>query len=110
MQNKGVVPLDNALFRPISPTKEEVDPNTLFHYTNVLDAMIDSSYVSMENLNFSDVPILITETGCPSKGDPSKSPTPPSTTPTPTTPAHKLIELMSRFNLPLQAYRTEVIL
>ncbi|CAN6457497.1 unnamed protein product [Victoria cruziana] len=74
MQNKGVVPLDNALFRPISPTKEEVDPNTLLHYTNIFDAMIDSAYVSMENLNFSDVPILITETGWPSKGDPKLEP------------------------------------
>nr|VVV78594.1 unnamed protein product [Nymphaea colorata] len=96
MQNKGVVLLDNALFRPISPTKEEVDPNTLLHYNKVLDAMINSSYASIENLNFSDVSILITETGWPSKGDPNKSPTPPSTMPMPTTPAHKLIELMSR--------------
>uniref|UniRef100_A0A5K1E0A6 Uncharacterized protein n=1 Tax=Nymphaea colorata TaxID=210225 RepID=A0A5K1E0A6_9MAGN len=63
MQNKGVVLIDNALFQPISPTKEEVDPNTLLHYSNILDAMIDSSYVSMENLNFLDVPILITKTG-----------------------------------------------
>lgn len=73
MQNKGVVPLDNALFRPVTPSKEMVDPNTLLHYTNVLDAMIDSAYFSMKNLNVTDVVVLVTETGWPSKGD-SKEP------------------------------------
>ncbi|KAJ1428727.1 X8 domain [Sesbania bispinosa] len=53
--------------------KEMVDPNTLLHYTNVLDAMIDSAYFSMKNLNVTDVVVLVTETGWPSKGD-SKEP------------------------------------
>lgn len=69
MQNKGVVPLENSLFKPLTPSKEMIDPNTLLHYTNVLDAMIDSVYASMRNLNFSDIVVLITETGWPSKGD-----------------------------------------
>lgn len=73
MQNKGVVPLENSLFKPLTPSKEMVDPNTLLHYMNVLDAMIDSVYSSMSNLNFSDVLVLVTETGWPSKGD-SKEP------------------------------------
>ncbi|XP_045815471.1 glucan endo-1,3-beta-glucosidase 1 [Trifolium pratense] len=73
MQNKGVVPLDNALFKPVTPNKEMVDPNTLLHYTNVLDAMIDAAYFSMKNLNVTDVVVLVTETGWPSKGD-SKEP------------------------------------
>ncbi|XP_015885604.2 glucan endo-1,3-beta-glucosidase 1 [Ziziphus jujuba] len=73
MQNKGVVPLDNALFRPLTPSKEMVDPNTLLHYTNVLDAMIDAAYFSMKNLNITDVVVLVTESGWPSKGD-SKEP------------------------------------
>jgi exo-beta-1,3-glucanase (GH17 family) len=73
MQNKGVVPLDNSLFKPLTPSKEMVDPNTLLHYTNVLDAMIDAAYFSMKNLNVTDVPLLITESGWPSKGD-SKEP------------------------------------
>ena len=47
MQNKGVVSLDNLLFKPLTPSKEMVDPNTLLHCTNVLDAMIDSVYFSM---------------------------------------------------------------
>ncbi|GAV85002.1 Glyco_hydro_17 domain-containing protein/X8 domain-containing protein [Cephalotus follicularis] len=73
MENKGVVPLDNSLFKPLTPSKEMVDPNTLLHYTNVLDAMIDSAYVSMKNLNVTDVVVLVTESGWPSKGD-SKEP------------------------------------
>ncbi|KAK6124483.1 hypothetical protein DH2020_041764 [Rehmannia glutinosa] len=34
--NKGVVPLENSLFKPLTPSKEMVDPNTLLHYTNRL--------------------------------------------------------------------------
>nr|GMD08958.1 glucan endo-1,3-beta-glucosidase 1 [Ipomoea batatas] len=63
MQNKGVVPLENSLFKPLTPSKEMVDPNTLLHYTNVFDAMIDSVYYSMRNLNVTDVVVLVTETG-----------------------------------------------
>ncbi|KAL9236607.1 hypothetical protein vseg_011253 [Gypsophila vaccaria] len=73
MENKGVVPLDNSLFKPLTPSKEMVDPNTLLHYTNVYDAMIDSAYFSMKNLNVTDVVVLVSETGWPSKGD-SKEP------------------------------------
>uniref|UniRef100_A0A5B7ASA1 glucan endo-1,3-beta-D-glucosidase n=1 Tax=Davidia involucrata TaxID=16924 RepID=A0A5B7ASA1_DAVIN len=73
MENKGVVPLDNSLFKPLTPSKEMVDPNTLLHYTNVIDAMIDSVYFSMKNLNITDVVVLVTESGWPSKGD-SKEP------------------------------------
>ncbi|XP_051128162.1 glucan endo-1,3-beta-glucosidase 1 isoform X2 [Andrographis paniculata] len=73
MQNKGVVPLENSLFKPLTPSKEMVDPNTLLHYDNVIDAMIDSVYFSMKNLNVTDVVVLVSETGWPSKGD-SKEP------------------------------------
>ncbi|XP_030469633.1 glucan endo-1,3-beta-glucosidase 1-like [Syzygium oleosum] len=73
MENKGVVPLENSIFKPIAPSKEMVDPNTLLHYTNVLDAMIDAAYFSMKNFNITDVKVLVTETGWPSKGD-SKEP------------------------------------
>ncbi|EXB55119.1 Glucan endo-1,3-beta-glucosidase 1 [Morus notabilis] len=73
MQNKGVVPLDNALFKPLTPSKEMVDPNTLLHYTSVLDAMIDAAYFSMKNLNITDVVVQVSESGWPSKGD-SKEP------------------------------------
>jgi len=72
MQSKGVIPLDNALFRPLPPSLEMVDPNTLLHYTNVFDAMLDAVHVAVQNLNVSGgggVPILVTETGWPSYGD-----------------------------------------
>ncbi|KAL8136839.1 hypothetical protein V2J09_002840 [Rumex salicifolius] len=72
MESNGVVPLDNSLFKPLTPSKEMVDPNTLLHYTNVYDAMIDSAYFSMKNLNVTDVMVLVTETGWPSKGDPTE--------------------------------------
>ncbi|KAI9088127.1 hypothetical protein K1719_030104 [Acacia pycnantha] len=73
MHNRKVVPLENSLFKPLRKSKEMVDPNTLLHYTNVLDGMIDAAYFSMKNLNFTDVMVLVTETGWPSKGD-SKEP------------------------------------
>lgn len=69
MQNRGVVPLENSLFKPLTPAKEEVDPNTLLHYTNVLDAMIDAAYFSMKNMNVTDVAVLVSETGWPWRGD-----------------------------------------
>ncbi|KAI4311982.1 hypothetical protein MLD38_036842 [Melastoma candidum] len=73
MENRGVVPLETSLLRPLSsPSKEMVDPNTMLHYTNVLDAMIDAAYFAMKNLNFTDIKVLVTETGWPSKGDSSE--------------------------------------
>ncbi|KAL6840692.1 hypothetical protein ACP4OV_029556 [Aristida adscensionis] len=69
MQSKGVIPLDNALFRPLPPSLEMVDPNTLLHYTNVFDAMLDAVHVAVKNLNATAVPVLVTETGWPSYGD-----------------------------------------
>ncbi|XP_010923875.1 glucan endo-1,3-beta-glucosidase 1 isoform X1 [Elaeis guineensis] len=68
MQSRSVIPIDNALFKPLPPSLEEVDPNTLLHYTNVFDAMIDAAYFSMKNVNFTNVTVLITETGWPSNG------------------------------------------
>ncbi|KAL0296599.1 UNVERIFIED_CONTAM: Glucan endo-1,3-beta-glucosidase 2 [Sesamum radiatum] len=68
----GAIPLDYALFRPLLPTKEAVDPNTLLHYTNVFDAVVDAAYFAMSYLNFTNVPITVTESGWPSKGDSSE--------------------------------------
>ncbi|KAI3466956.1 hypothetical protein Pfo_023619 [Paulownia fortunei] len=72
MQSNGVIPLDYALFRPLPPNKEAVDPNTLLHYTNVFDAVVDAAYFAMSYLNFTDIPITVTESGWPSKGDSSE--------------------------------------
>ncbi|KAD7478504.1 hypothetical protein E3N88_01640 [Mikania micrantha] len=48
---------------------EAVDANTLLHYTNVFDAMVDAACFAMESLNVTNVPVLVTESGWPSKGD-----------------------------------------
>ncbi|KAI4388916.1 hypothetical protein MLD38_001204 [Melastoma candidum] len=73
MQSNGLILLDYALFKPLPSNKEAVDPNTLLHYTNVFDAAIDAAYFAMSYLNFTNVPVVVTESGWPSKGD-SKEP------------------------------------
>ncbi|XP_077213063.1 O-Glycosyl hydrolases family 17 protein [Tasmannia lanceolata] len=65
INGNGIFPIDYALFRPLSPTKQIVDANTLFHYTSMFDAMVDAAYYSMEALNFSGIPVLVTESGWP---------------------------------------------
>ncbi|CAI9278471.1 unnamed protein product [Lactuca saligna] len=69
IQSRDAIPLDYALFRPLPPNKEAVDSNTLLHYTNVFDAIVDAAYFSMSYLNFTNIPIVVTESGWPSKGD-----------------------------------------
>ncbi|XP_011001568.1 PREDICTED: glucan endo-1,3-beta-glucosidase 2 [Populus euphratica] len=69
MQSNGVIPLDYALMKPLAPTKEAVDANTLVHYSNVFDAMVDAAYFAMNFLNFTNIPVMVTESGWPSKGD-----------------------------------------
>lgn len=69
MQSNGVIPLDYALFKPLPANKEAVDANTLVHYSNVFDAMVDAAYFAMSFLNFTNIPVLVTESGWPAKGD-----------------------------------------
>lgn len=69
MQSNGVIPLDYALLKPLPPNKEAVDANTLVHYSNVFDAMVDAAYFAMAFLNFTNIPVMVTESGWPSKGD-----------------------------------------
>lgn len=68
IEGGGIFPLDYALFKPLLPSKQIVDPNTLSSYGNMFDAMIDAAFFSMEALNFSGVPVLVTETGWPWRG------------------------------------------
>ncbi|XP_047981794.1 glucan endo-1,3-beta-glucosidase 3-like [Salvia hispanica] len=72
MKANGAISLDYALFRPLLPTKEAVDLNTLLHYINVFDAVVDAAYFATSNLNFTNIPIVVTESGWPSKGDSSE--------------------------------------
>ncbi|XWS71057.1 hypothetical protein CRYUN_Cryun03dG0104400 [Craigia yunnanensis] len=61
----GIFPIDYALFKPLPSVKQIVDPNTLFHYNSMFDAMVDATYYSMVALNFSVIPIVVSETGWP---------------------------------------------
>ncbi|CAA2981813.1 glucan endo-1,3-beta-glucosidase 3-like [Olea europaea subsp. europaea] len=70
-QSNGKIALDYALFRPLPPNKEAVDTNTLLHYTNVFDAIVDAAYFSLSSLNVTNIPVVVTESGWPSKGDSS---------------------------------------
>jgi len=64
----GIFPLEYALFRPLPSVKQIVDPNTLYHYNSMFDAMVDATYYSIDALNFKDIPVVVTETGWPSFG------------------------------------------
>ncbi|KAK9027406.1 hypothetical protein V6N11_067242 [Hibiscus sabdariffa] len=64
----GIFPIDYALFKPLPSVKQIVDPNTLFHYNSMFDAMVDATYYSMDALNMSAIPIVVTETGWPWQG------------------------------------------
>ncbi|CAA0841406.1 Glucan endo-1-3-beta-glucosidase 3 [Striga hermonthica] len=68
MRARGAIPLDYALFQPLLHSNEAMDPNTQLHYANVFDAVVDAAYFAMEYLNFTNIPILVTETGWPSSG------------------------------------------
>ncbi|KAJ0982760.1 hypothetical protein J5N97_011015 [Dioscorea zingiberensis] len=49
----------------LTPNKQIVDPNTLFSYSNMFDAMVDAAYYSMKAVNFSGIPVIVTATGWP---------------------------------------------
>ncbi|KAL3832928.1 hypothetical protein ACJIZ3_007664 [Penstemon smallii] len=65
VKSNGIFPIEYALFEPLSSVKQIVDPNTLFHYDNMFDALVDAAYNSIASLNFSGIPVLVTETGWP---------------------------------------------
>lgn len=64
------VSLDYALFESSS---EVIDPNTGLLYTNMFDAQIDAINFALTALNFRTIPIMVTETGWPSKGAPKET-------------------------------------
>eukprot|EP00250_Pteridium_aquilinum_P012223 c20582_g1_i1 orf=145-1395(-) len=61
--------LDYALF---NTTAGYTDPQTNLHYTNMFDAQLDALYSAMASLGFSNISIMVTETGWPSSGDPNQ--------------------------------------
>lgn len=50
------------------------DPNTGLQYSNLFDAMLDATISALKNLSYPDVPVIVTETGWPSRGDPTEFP------------------------------------
>lgn len=72
VQSNGTIPLDYALFKPLITNKEPLDTNTHLHYSNFFDSMIDSAYSAMANLNITNLPIVVSESGWPSKGGPDE--------------------------------------
>ncbi|KAI5078798.1 hypothetical protein GOP47_0006469 [Adiantum capillus-veneris] len=61
--------LDYALF---NSSAGYTDPLTNLHYTNMFDAQLDAIYSAMAHLGFSNISIMVTETGWPSSGDPTQ--------------------------------------
>lgn len=64
--NPKQVPLDYVLFQPNSGS---LDSGTNLHYDNMLFAQIDAVYSALAALGFKKLPVHISETGWPSKGD-----------------------------------------
>ncbi|CAO2836824.1 unnamed protein product [Amaranthus hypochondriacus] len=64
----GIFPLEYTLFQPLSSVKQIVDPNTLYHYDSMFDAMVDAAYYSIDAFNFSGISVVVTETGWPWSG------------------------------------------
>ncbi|CAN6471985.1 unnamed protein product [Victoria cruziana] len=64
--NADVISLDYALFRP---NPGVVDSGSGLRYTNLFDAQIDAVFAAMSALKYSDLNIMVSETGWPSEGD-----------------------------------------
>ncbi|KDP25221.1 hypothetical protein JCGZ_20377 [Jatropha curcas] len=64
--NPKQVNLDFVLFQP---NQGIVDPVSNLHYDNMLFAQIDAAYAALSSLGYRKLPIHISETGWPSKGD-----------------------------------------
>ncbi|KAJ4951995.1 hypothetical protein NE237_028827 [Protea cynaroides] len=65
-QNPKQVSLDFVLFQPNSGV---VDPGSNLRYDNMLLAQIDAVYAALALLGYKKLPVQISETGWPSKGD-----------------------------------------
>ncbi|KAL0289320.1 UNVERIFIED_CONTAM: Glucan endo-1,3-beta-glucosidase 3 [Sesamum angustifolium] len=64
--NADVISLDYALFRE---NPGVVDAGNGLRYFSLFDAQIDAVFAAMSALKYDDVPIIVSETGWPSKGD-----------------------------------------
>ncbi|KAM7531493.1 hypothetical protein LguiB_034903 [Lonicera macranthoides] len=66
MANSKKIPIDFVIFQQNTGI---VDPISNLHYDNMLFAQIDAVYSALGSLGFKKVPVHISETGWPSKGD-----------------------------------------
>ncbi|XP_078429904.1 glucan endo-1,3-beta-glucosidase 4-like [Wolffia australiana] len=64
----GVFPLEYALMKPLTTGEQIVDPNTLTSYESMFEAMVSAAVFSMAALNWTGIPMLVTETGWPWRG------------------------------------------
>ncbi|KAI5067098.1 hypothetical protein GOP47_0017626 [Adiantum capillus-veneris] len=64
------IALDYALFNPKDPV---VDPITTLSYTSLLAAQVDAVYFALEAMGHSELSVLISESGWPTKGDTDES-------------------------------------
>ncbi|KAL5054175.1 hypothetical protein RYX36_034857 [Vicia faba] len=65
-QDPNNINLDYALFRGNFTT---IDPGSGLIYRNLLDQMLDSIIFAMSKLGYSNIPLIISETGWPNSGD-----------------------------------------
>ncbi|XP_071689046.1 glucan endo-1,3-beta-glucosidase 3-like [Rutidosis leptorrhynchoides] len=64
--NSDVISLDYSLFRE---NPGVVDAGNGLRYFSLFDAQIDAVFAAMTALKYDDIPLVVTETGWPSKGD-----------------------------------------
>ncbi|XP_076957942.1 glucan endo-1,3-beta-glucosidase 11-like [Bidens hawaiensis] len=64
--NPNHVSLDFVLFQPNAGI---IDPANNLHYDNMLFAQIDAVYAALDRVGYKKMPVQISETGWPSKGD-----------------------------------------
>ncbi|KAL9264180.1 Glucan endo-1,3-beta-glucosidase 13-like protein [Drosera capensis] len=65
--NSDQIALSYALADSTAPTV--VDPTSGLHYTSLFDAQYDAVLWAMSHLGYHDIPVVISETGWPTKGD-----------------------------------------
>ncbi|OVA14774.1 Glycoside hydrolase [Macleaya cordata] len=64
--NPKQVSLDYVLFQP---NQGVLDPTTNLRYDNMLFAQVDAVHAALTSMGYKKLPVLISETGWPSKGD-----------------------------------------
>lgn len=54
------------------PSEEYIDPNSGLNYDNAFNGMLDAVFSAMASLNYSELSMIVTETGWPSQGKPDQ--------------------------------------